>query len=223
MENNQNRKPIKLEITNEICPESPTRRPHDAVLIDIINASFLEVPDMNGRKKTANHIKWVWQVFPQDGARQSNGQPFYFERDATGSMFAGNSDMSPSITYQVITGMRPMPFKNPAEAASYDPYTLLYKPCRLNIIHKNGFPQLSKDTEPGERGVEPFVDASGKFIADESKWPKPELDYYVPESIDAMIARLTNPDRFKKKEDRPETQSQAVQKKQDADDDTIPF
>jgi len=223
------RKPIKLEITNELCPESPSGQPHDAVLIDIINAGFLTIPDMNGRMKSANHIKWVFQVFPQDGSRQSNGQPFYFERDATASMFAGSASTSPSITYQIVTGMRAAPFKNPAEAAQYDVYQLLNKPCRLNIIHKNGFPQLSKDNAPGHRGIEPYTDHNGKFITDEKTWPKPELDYYVPETVEGITRRLTNPDRFKKKE---QSQDQAPNQSSTqaynpanntSDDETIPF
>lgn len=218
-----NKPKIQLEITNELCPESPTGRPHDAVLIDIVVAGVLTIPDMNGRPKTANHLKYVWQVFPQDGSRQSNGQPFYFERDATTSMFAGSATMSPSITYQVVTGMRPAPFKNPAEAAQYDIWQLLNKPCRLNIIHKNGFPKLSDDTRPGHRGVEPYTDSDGKFITDEKLWPKPELDYYVPETVEAMKARLTNPDRFKKREQPQEAPTQTSAKKDSSDDDAMPF
>ena len=223
MSNTQDRKPIKLEITNELCPESPVGQPHDAILIDIVVAGVLTTKDMQGKAKTANHIKWVWQVFPQDGARQSNGQPFYFERDATTSMFSGSATMSPSITYSVVTGMRPAPFKNPAEAANYDVWQLVGKPCRLNIIHKNGFPKLSDDTRPGHRGIEPYTDEDGKFIADEKLLPKPEMDYYVAEPVDTMVARLTNPDRFKKKEEaQGETASNAPGKDDDKDS-VIPF
>lgn len=228
MSNSQDRKPVYGQVQNELCPESPTSIPHNAVLIDLINVGPLETTDINGKKKTAHHIVWVFQVFPQDDSRQSNGQPFYFSRDATTSMFPGSTSMSPSITYQIVTGMRPEPFKNPQEAAKYDLNQLIGKPCRLNIVHKNGFPQFSKDTTEGNRGVEPFVDDSGKFITDKSQWPQPEYEYYVPEEIDAIVNRLTNPDRFKTKEQREGDQQQAqVQaapvSNNPAHDDAIPF
>lgn len=224
---NTNRKPIYGQIQNELCPESPTGQPHDAVLIDLINVGPLETTDMNGKKKTGHHIVWVFQVFPQDGSRQSNGQPFYFSRDATTSMFAGSATMSPSITYQIVIGMRPEPFKTPTEAAKYDLNVLIGKPCRLNIVHKNGFPQLSKDTTEGNRGVEPYTDEDGKFINDQKLWPQPEFEYYIPEELDVIIARLTNPDRFKTKEEREQAASQPAQQAQAVsagkNDDAIPF
>lgn len=217
--NNNDRKPIYGQMQNEICPESPSGQPHDAVLVDILNIGPLETTDMNGKRKTAHHLVWVFQVFPQDGSRQSNGQPFYFNKEATTSMFAGSASMSASATYQIVTGMRPTPFKSPAEAARYDLNQLIHKPCRLNLIHKNGFPQLSKDMAIGHRGVEPYTDHNGKFITDEKLWPKPELDYYVPEEIESVVARLTNPDRWKKKEQSQET----VPASNVSEDETIPF
>lgn len=97
------------------------------------------------------------------------------------------------------------------------------KPCYLGIVHKGGFPQLSKDDTPGRRGIEPFM-RDGKAIP-ENEWPKPELEYYYRLDIEKKKAQLTDPDRFKKKEDRAQDQAgnQTVQKKQDDDDGAIPF
>ena len=99
------------------------------------------------------------------------------------------------------------------------------KPCYLGIVHKGRFPQLSKDDTPGRRGVEPFL-RDGKAIP-ESEWPKAELDYYYRLDTEKKKAQLTDPDRFKKKEDRQDqgqgSQPQIVQKAQNSSDDAVPF
>lgn len=223
--------PIIGEVSNQLCPEYTGQGPgHPALLIDIVPLGVLNTVDMNGKKKTQNHIVYVFQVFPEDPesedgiARQANGQPFYFEIDATTSLFPGGNQMSPSKSYQVITGMRGRDFK-PGEANNFDFRTLKMKPCYLGIVHKGGFPQLSKDDTPGRRGVEPFM-RDGKAIP-ESEWPKAELEYYYRMDIEKKKAQLTDPDRFKKKEDRQDqgqdSQPQIVQKMQNSSDDAIPF
>jgi len=216
--------PIIGEVANQLCPEYTGQGAgHPASLIDIVPLGVLQTVDMNGKKKTQNHLVFVFQVFPEDEpARQANGQPFYFEIDATTSLFPGGNGMSPSKSYQVITGMRGRDFK-PGEANNFDFRTLKMKPCFLGIVHKGGFPQLSKDDTIGRRGVEPFM-RDGKAIP-ESEWPKPELDYYFRLDPVKRAAQITDPDRFKKKEDRAQDQgqNQTVQKKQDDDDGAIPF
>lgn len=216
--------PIIGEVANQLCPEYTGQGPgHPALLIDIVPLGVLQTVDMNGKKKTQNHLVFVFQVFPEDEpTRQANGQPFYFEIDATTSLFPGGSGMSASKSYQVITGMRGRDFK-PGEANNFDFRTLKMKPCFLGIVHKGGFPQLSKDDAHGKRGVEPFM-RDGKAIP-ESEWPKPELDYYFRLDPVKRAAQITDPDRFKKKEDRQDqgqSQNQAA-KKQDDDDGVIPF
>ena len=63
----------------------------------------------------------------------------------------------------------------------------------------------------------------GKAIP-ESEWPKAELEYYFRLDPVKRAAQITDPDRFKKKEDRQDQgQSQPMQKKQDDDDGAIPF
>lgn len=225
------REPIKGELSNQLCPEYTGQGPgHPAVLADIIPLGVLTTYDQNKKKKTANHIVWVFQVFPEDTEsedgikRQANGQPFYFEIDATTSLFPGGDGMSPSTSYKIVTGMRGKGFAA-GEDKGYDLTTLIGKPCFLGIVHKGGFPQLSKDDTPGKRGVEPFM-LDGKAIP-QDKWPKPEYEYYVPLDVDKRIAQITDPDRFTKKEDRQQDQgqpqNQSMQKKQDDDDGAIPF
>lgn len=222
------REPIKGEISNQLCPEYTGQGPgHPSVLADIVPLGVLTTLDMNGKRKTANHLVWVFQVFPEDMEeeggikRQANGQPFYFEVDATTSLFPGGDGMSPSTSYKIVTGMRGRGFAA-GEDKNYDLTALIGKPCFLGIVHKGGFPQLSKDDTIGKRGIEPFT-RDGKMIP-ESEWPKPEYEYYVPLDTDKRIAQITDPDRFKKKEDRQapaQSQTQAVSQK--LSDDTIPF
>lgn len=222
------RKPIYGDIKNETCPESPTGRPHDAILIDLINVGPLTTTNQEGKKKTDHHLVWVFQVFPQNGDRQANGQPHYFTLEATTSLFPGAPEtersraMSPSKSYVIVTGMRG-PLK-PGER--YDFNKLIGKPCRLNIYHERGFAKLATDTEVGRRGVEPFVDEAGKFIADEKLWPKAEMEYYFPESEETIAARLTDPDRFKKR-DQPDSANAPAQSRtvaaKTSDDGVVPF
>ncbi len=215
--------PIIGEVSNQLCPEYSGQGPgHPALLIDIVPLGVLNTISQDGKKKTANHIVFVFQVFPEDEpTRQANGQPFYFEIDATTSLFPGGNGMSCSKAYSVITGMRGRDFK-PGEANNFDFRVLKNKPCFLGIVHKNGFPQLSKDDTPGKRGVEPFL-RDGVMIP-ESEWPKAELEYYFRLDPVKRATEISDPDRFKKKEDRQApAQSQAQAVGQKLDDDVLPF
>lgn len=214
--------PIKGEVSNQLCPEYTGQGPgHPALLIDIVPLGVLNTVSQDGKKKTANHIVFIFQVFPEDEpTRQANGQPFYFEIDATTSLFPGGNGMSPSKAYQIITGMRGRDFK-PGEANNFDFRVLKNKPCFLGIVHKNGFPQLSKDDTPGRRGVEPFL-RDGKLIP-EDEWPKAELEYYFRLDPVKRAREIADPDRFKKKEDRQAPAQTKTETGSDSGDSVIPF
>jgi hypothetical protein len=221
MQNQIDDQPIIGEVSNQLCPEySGQGAGHPALLIDIVPLGVLTTISQDGKKKTANHIVFVFQVFPEDEPRrQANGQPFYFEIDATTKLTPGGNGMSPSKSYEIITGMRGRDFR-PGEANNFDFRVLKNKPCFLGIVHKNNFPQLSKDDTPSKRGIEPFM-RDGKAIP-ESEWPQAELEYYFRLDPVKRAAEITDPDRFKKKEDR-QAPTQAKTASANQNDSVIPF
>lgn len=76
---------LSADVQLEPAPEGV----HPAVCIDVINLGEEEEAFDNQKPRKVRKLGFVWQVFPEDGARDSQGRPFLIDVKVTASVNDG--------------------------------------------------------------------------------------------------------------------------------------
>jgi hypothetical protein len=161
----------EIIISNEQFWETPPCDRHPAVCIDIVPVGEEEQEYTDKQtgittKKDVPKVFLVFQVFPEDGSRDSEGRPFLIDNKFTASL-APAAILRLKLERwrgRMVNGkVEDRPFTN-EELKGFNLAKLKGIPCWLSLIPNGKFVNVSD--------IEPYVDDSGKPIT-----PAPAPDY----------------------------------------------
>jgi hypothetical protein len=145
----------------EPCP--PGR--HPALLLDVFHCPD-EISNFDGKEKPQKIIGLVYQVFPEDGSRQSDGKPFIVAEKLGFSLFGGTATMKPAKLRLRLERWRGKQF-TPEEAQNFNLTKLRCAPAWLSVKQNGNFANVED--------VEPYKDEEGNLIKDR---PQPVYEGY---------------------------------------------
>jgi hypothetical protein len=161
-------------LSNEQFWETPPCDRHPAVCIDIVPVGEEETEYTDKQtgittKKDVQKVFLVFQVFPEDGSRDSEGRPFLIDNKFTASL-APAAILRLKLERwrgQMVNGkVEDRPFTN-EELKGFNLAKLKGVPCWLSLIPNGKFVNVSD--------IEPYVDDSGNPI---TPAPTPDLAAY---------------------------------------------
>lgn len=165
----------EIIISNEQFWETPPCDRHPAVCIDIVSIGEEETEYTDKKtgvttKKDVQKVYLVFQVWPEDGSRDSEGRPFHIDNKFTASL-APQAILRLKLERwrgQIVDGkLIDRPFTN-QELAGFNLAKLKGVPCWLSLIPNGKFVNVSD--------IEPYVDDQGKPI---TPAPQPDLKAYT--------------------------------------------
>lgn len=165
----------EIIISNEQFWENPPCDRHSAICVDVVptgeeESEFTDKKTGVTTKKMQPKVWLVFQVFPSDGSRDSEGRPFHIDNKFTASL-APQAILRLKLERwrgQMVNGkLEDRPFTN-EELKGFNLAKLKGIPCWLTILPDNSgrFVNVSD--------IEPYVDDNGKPLPP----PKPEPQHY---------------------------------------------
>jgi hypothetical protein len=165
----------EIIISNEQFWENPPCDRHPAICVDVVptgeeESEFTDKKTGVTTKKMQPKVWLVFQVFPQDGSRDSEGRPFHIDNKFTASL-APQAILRLKLERwrgQMVNGkLADRPFTN-EELKGFNLAKLKGVACWLTILPDNSgrFVNVSD--------IEPYVDDSGKPLPA----PKAEPQHY---------------------------------------------
>jgi hypothetical protein len=164
----------EIIISNEQFWETPPCDRHPAVCIDIVPVGEEEQEYTDKKtgvttRKDVPKVFLVFQVWPEDGSRDSEGRPFLIDNKFTASLAPAailRLKLERWRGRMVAGKVEDRPFTN-EELKGFNLAKLKGVPCWLSLIPNGNFVNVSD--------IEPFVDDSGKPI---TPAPTPDLTAY---------------------------------------------
>lgn len=182
---------VSADIMQEPAPEGR----HPAVCVDII-ALGAEEENWENRTTQVEKLALVWQVFPEDGSRQTTGIPFQIDTKVSKSI-NNNSRLRLMLEH-----WRGKPF-SAEELKGFSLSKLKGAPCYVNIIHKINNGTIYANLEDTIRDDDPRQQKFSKVeqcTNGASAKLKAELESYDREGVKR---------RYQKMRERRLTQSQS--------------
>lgn len=163
----------EIIISNEQFWETPPCDRHPAVCIDIVPIGMEETEYTDKKtgvitKKEVPKVYLVFQVYPENGSRDSNGNPFHIDNKFTASL-APQAILRLKLERwrgQMVNGkIQDRPFTK-QELDGFNLAKLKGVPCWLSLIPNGNFVNVSD--------IEPYVDDQGQPLPN-----PPQLDLSV--------------------------------------------
>lgn len=144
---------------------------HPAICVDIVPVGKEET-EYNGQKKMQEKVVLVFQVFPEDGSKDSEGQPFRAENKFTASL------APKAILRLKLEKWRGRDFTND-ELKSFNLAKLKGVPCWLSILHNGNFANVVD--------IEAYLTDAGRPIT-----PIPQAQNYTRREYKKKEASTSN-------------------------------
>jgi hypothetical protein len=138
---------IGYEAPLEMAPEGR----HPALCVDVFE-TWPEEETWQGKTSTKRKIMFVFQVFPEDGARDSEGDVYRFEHKINFTFSPAQGQFPATALWRLLENWRGKPFS--LKSAKADPKAQIGKTAWVTLEHKTRYVNLVT--------IEPYVDENGK-------------------------------------------------------------
>lgn len=175
----------EIIVSADVMQEPPPEGRHPAICIDVIGLGA-EEENWEGKITQTEKLALVWQVYPEDGARQTTGLPFQIDVKVSKSI-NNNSRLR-----LMLESWRAKPF-TADELKGFNLSKLKGAPCHLNIIHKvnNGtiyanLEDTIRDDDPRQQKfskVEPCTNGKAEKL-------KAEPEHYDREAVKRRYQKM---------------------------------
>lgn len=192
-QNNNNDLNFSYEAPPEMAPEGR----HPMLCVDFFE-TWPEEETWNNVTSEKRKIMFVFQVFPEDGSRDSEGDVFRFEYKLNASFSPASGEFSASGLWRLVEDWTGKPLST--KSAKFNPKDFVGKAAWGTLEQKTRYMKLS--------AIEPYVDGDGNPLTPPTKEPYKRRSY-------------PNPANWKKK-DAQAAQSQPIESGQVASD-LVPF
>lgn len=171
---------LSADVQLEPAPEGV----HPAVCVDVINLGEEEEAFDNQKPRKVRKLGFVWQVFPEDGSRDSAGRPFIIDAKVTASVNDG------ARLRLMLESWRGKPY-SPDDLKSIQPMKVKGQACLIEVYHSvrlgNIYANIKDDMVRGPAGQERkfanITPYSGPAL-------KPEPEHYEREWIVKKYERM---------------------------------
>lgn len=191
-----------LNFSYEAPPEMAPEGRHPIVCVDIFE-TWSEEETWQGQTSTKRKIMFVFQVFPEDGARDTEGDMFRLEHKLNATFTPSSGSLPASGIWRLVENWTGQSLS--AKSAKFNPKDFIGKAAWGSLEHKTRYTKLTS--------IEPYLDDNGNPL------PVPTAEPYKRRNY-------PNPDTWKNKQAQAaasQPNSPGGQENAGVVDDRIPF